>query len=194
MITLAAIPSASVALVVARSATLGVPNGMAVAMGIVLGDLVFIFLAILGLSVMAETMGAMFAIIKYIGGAYLIWIGFSMLKSNKKARYKVDESKLSGNILVSFFSGFVLTLGDVKAIFFYASLFPALINIAAIEAIDLITIIFITIAAVGGVKIAYAIIAKKVVNMTQGMRLEKGATKTAGTFMIGAGSYIIVKT
>jgi threonine/homoserine/homoserine lactone efflux protein len=57
MLILAAIPSASVALVVTRSATLGIKNGISVACGIVLGDLIFVALAILGMSVLAETMG-----------------------------------------------------------------------------------------------------------------------------------------
>jgi len=192
MITLAVIPSASVALVVTRSATLGMSNGVAVAMGIVLGDLVFIFLAILGLSVIAETMGAMFVIIKYLGGAYLLWIGYSLLTSQNKSTYTVDESKLRGNIVVSLLSGFFLTLGDMKAIFFYVSLFPAFIDLVAIEYLDLLIIIFVTIATVGGVKVTYAVIAKKVVDMTQGMKLQRGAKKVAGGFMIGTGSYLIV--
>ena len=193
MITLAVIPSASVALVVTRSATLGISNGVAVALGIVLGDLVFILLAILGLFAIAETMGAMFVIIKYIGGAYLLWLGYSLLTSENKSTYSVDESKLKGNIVVSFLSGFFLTLGDVKAIFFYVSLFPAFIDLATIEQIDLLIIIFVTIASVGGVKVTYAVIAKKVMDMTRGMKLKKGAKKLAGGFMIGAGSYFIVK-
>jgi hypothetical protein len=45
MLALAAMPSASVALVVARSATHGVPNGLPAAVGIVPGDLVFVALA-----------------------------------------------------------------------------------------------------------------------------------------------------
>jgi threonine/homoserine/homoserine lactone efflux protein len=193
MIALAAMPSASVALVVARSATLGIPNGVAVSMGIMLGDLIFIFLAILGLAVIAETMGAMFVIIKYIGGAYLIWFGISLLKSGRKASYTVDESKLKGNLVVSFLSGFVLTLGDIKAIFFYASLFPAFVDIGTLNIIDLTIIILLTIATVGGVKITYAIIANKVVNMAHGMKLESGAKNIAGALMIGTGSYLIVK-
>lgn len=39
MIALAALPSASVALVVTRSATFGVASGVAVTAGIILGDL-----------------------------------------------------------------------------------------------------------------------------------------------------------
>ena len=57
MLTLALIPSSSVALVVTRSVTLGVQNGISVSLGIVLGCLIFMFLAILGLSIVAETLG-----------------------------------------------------------------------------------------------------------------------------------------
>jgi len=55
MITLAVIPSSSVLLVVTRSLAHGIPNGISVSIGIVLGDIIFILLAILGLSVIAET-------------------------------------------------------------------------------------------------------------------------------------------
>jgi len=108
--------------------------------------------------------------------------------------FPVDESTLKGNIAVSFLSGFFLTLGDVKAIFFYVSLFPTFIDLTAVELSDLLVILLVTITTVGGVKIAYAIIAQKVVNVTQGLKLENGAKKLAGSFMIGAGSYLIVKT
>ena len=50
MIVLAAVPSCSVALVVTRAATLGIRDGAAVAAGIVVGDLTFAALAILGMS------------------------------------------------------------------------------------------------------------------------------------------------
>ena len=65
--TLAALPSTSVALVITRSATIGVADGIAVASGIVIGDLVFVLLALLGLSVVAENLGSLFMGIKYLG-------------------------------------------------------------------------------------------------------------------------------
>ncbi len=39
-----------------------------------LGDLVFILLVLIGLSVVAETMGGLFMNIKYLGAAYLLWL------------------------------------------------------------------------------------------------------------------------
>lgn len=44
--------------VIARAATLGVANKLAVAAGFVLGGLVFVALAVLGLSVIAAIMGS----------------------------------------------------------------------------------------------------------------------------------------
>ena len=93
MVTLAVIPSTSVALVVTRSVTHGISNGVAASLGIVLGDLSFILLVILGLSVVAETMGWLFLIIKYIGASYLIWLGYTLLTSKSKTTIAVSKRK-----------------------------------------------------------------------------------------------------
>lgn len=193
MVALAIVPSASVALVITRSATLGVVNGVAVALGIVLGDLIFILLAVLGLSTIAETMGSLFLVIKYLGGAYLLWYGFSLLTSNNKTTITVDNPNDNGSLIASFLAGLFLTLGDIKAILFYVSLLPSFVDLSELELPDIFIIILVTIITVGGVKIAYAFSTRKVVQMTQDLKLENGAKKTAGSLMIGAGSYLIVK-
>ncbi len=191
-IALAAIPSASVALVVTRSATLGIKNGVAVASGIVIGDLVFVCLAILGMSVLAETMGAFFAIFKYIGGAYLIWLGIGLLRAKKETLLQLDCSRRS-TLLTSFAAGLLLTLGDVKAILFYASLFPTFVDMANLTVVSITVIVTITIFAVGGVKIAYAFAARSIVSRLQKRHSQKYIRLTAGGFMVGAGTYLIAK-
>lgn len=194
MMFLAAMPSTSVALVMTRSATLGVGNGVAVAAGIVLGDLVFIILAILGLSIVAETMGNLFTIIKYLGAIYLLLFGVSLLLKKPRARISTSGVKEKGNLITSFFAGFVLTLGDIKAIFFYVSLFPMFIDVDALQVVDVLTIVFVTVASVGGVKIVYAFLARKISDMVRKTKFEKIVKNTAGGLMVGAGSYIILKT
>jgi len=194
MITLAAIPSSSVLLVVTRSITHGIPNGISVSIGIVLGDIIFILLAILGLSVIAETMGWLFLSIKYIGATYLIWLGYTLLTSKTTTPIKLQETNQKGNFAASFFAGLFFTLGDIKAIFFYVSLFPTLINLEALRLSDLALIILVTIVTVGGVKIFYAIAAKNIASRSKEYNLEGKAKKAAGGFMVGAGSYLIVKT
>ena len=76
MATLAIVPSASVAFVIARTAALGIANGLAVSAGIVLGDLVFIGLAIWGLSAIVEAMGSLFFAREAFGRlvSYMVWL------------------------------------------------------------------------------------------------------------------------
>jgi len=193
MASLAAIPSASVALVVTRSATLGVGNGVAVSAGIVLGDLAFIGLAMFGLSVLAETLGSLFLVIKYLGAIYLLWLGLSLLRTKRGTTAPANAGNRRGSLAASFLAGFALTLGDVKAILLYLSLFPLFVDLSALQAADVLTIVCITVASVGGVKMLYALSARKLATMARELKFESAAGKTAGTIMLGAGSYIIAK-
>ncbi len=192
MVTLAIIPSTSVALVVTRSATLGVSNGAAVAMGIVLGDLIFASLAIMGLSKLSGMMGAFFLLIKYAAGLYLIWFGISLIKNCKKT-YSLHCRSQGGGIFSSFFAGLIVTLGDIKAIFFYASLFPTFLDLSTLALYDVFVILLITATAVGSVKLGYALAANNVVIMGKKLTIEKEAKLTSGALMVGAGAYLIVK-
>ena len=193
MIALAALPSASVALVITRSATLGVANGVAVTAGIVLGDLVFILLAIFSLSVVAETMGSLFMIVKYLGAGYLFWLGYTLITSKSTTTITVNKTVKKQNLATSFIAGFILTLGDIKAIIFYASLLPVFVNLSTLQTTDVLIIMSVMIVSLGSVKILYAFSAAKIVTFATGSNLDNVARKTAGGFMLGAGGYLIVK-
>lgn len=194
LVALAALPSSSVTLVVVRAATLGVANGVAVAVGIVVGDLVFVALAVLGLSVVAEKMGALFFIIKILGGCYLIWLGLSLLRSKGATLHKMEVPAAEvRNLVTSFLAGFVLTLGDVKAILFYVSLFPMFVDLATLTSSDIAIIVTVTILSVGSVKIVYAILASKIVQHSYNAVWRQATQKVAGGLMVGAGSYLVIK-
>ena len=193
MAALAALPSSSVALVIARSISMGTSHGIAVAAGIVLGDLVFIALVMLGLSVVAEAMGGAFVIIKILGALYLIWLGVSLLRSKHGGSLVVDADRQRGSYTASLLSGLLLTLGDVKAIFFYLSLLPVFVDLSSLQLADTSLVVVVTIVAVGGVKSLYALAASRFhahFNDKPGAELTKRA---AGAALIVAGGTIIVK-
>lgn len=193
MAALAAIPSASVALVVTRSVTLGVANGLAVAGGIVLGDLIFIALALSGLSVVAEALGSLFMIVKITGGLYLIWLGYSLFSKNGVTEIKANKASNNRRLAAGFMAGLVLTLGDIKAIIFYASLLPVFVNLSVIQSSDVLALIVITVFSVGGVKAIYSIFSNKLSAYVQRTNMEAATRKIVGGFMVGAGGYLIVK-
>lgn len=192
MATLALVPSTSVALVVARSSTAGFSNGGAVTAGIVVGDLVFVFLAVFGMAALAEMMGSLFLILRYLAGAYLIWFGISLMRSKPSLQVE-DSGGLPSKLSASFLSGLLVTLGDVKAIFFYASFFPAFVDLATIKASDIVIIAVLTVVAVGGVKLGYAYFATVIASYSKNHRAERAVKVTAGGFMIGAGTYLLAE-
>ncbi|SET68727.1 Threonine/homoserine/homoserine lactone efflux protein [Nitrosomonas marina] len=192
MITLAAIPSASVALVVTRSATMNLANGVAVLVGIVLGDLIFVMLAILGLATLSEMMGGFFLVVKFMAGIYLIWFGITLIRSRTK-RLTSEYSSTGSGIPASFLAGLFVTLGDVKAIVFYASLFPAFVDVTALTLSDISIIFIVTVVTVGGVKLVYAIGAAKAMLMGKKLAVENKIRLIPGVLMVGAGTYLIAK-
>ena len=192
MVGLAALPSASVALVVTRSATLGVRNGIAVALGIVLGDLVFVALAIAGMTTLAETMGAFFVVLKIVGGVYLVWLGVGLIRSRHAPVVSSGDVRKS-TVCASAAAGFVLTLGDVKAIFFYASLLPAFVDMATLSRVDVGVVVLVTCLAVGGVKAGYAVVARRLVDRMQGASAQRFSRTAMGGLLIGAGTYVVAR-
>lgn len=193
MAGLAFVPSASVGLVVARSSTAGFVNGAAVAAGIVVVDLVFVFLAVLGMTALATAMGGWFLMLKYLAAAYLIWFGISLLRSKLSLPMQVSEHSVS-TLSASFLSGLILTLGDIKAIVFYASLFPAFVDLTTIKSLDIVIIVLLTFVAVGGVKLGYAYFARRAVVFLRRFKAERVARMTAGGLMVGAGLSLIAKS
>jgi len=203
MVALASLPGSSTALVIARTISKNLANGIAVALGIVLGDLFFIVIAIFGLSVIAESMATVFLVIKYLGGLYLLWFGFYLITSgNKISRSGLLRKSLNNNVtqpakrmnlLTSLSAGLFITLGDIKAIFFYVSLLPAYIDLASFDAVDVNIILAITIIAVGGVKIFFALSANQIISFARKFNIEQSVHKVMGSIMLGTGSFLIAK-
>ncbi|HEX2100101.1 MAG TPA: LysE family translocator [Candidatus Synoicihabitans sp.] len=191
MVVLASVPSASVALVLTRSATSGFRSGAAVAAGIVAADVLFVVLALTGLSTLAEVLGSFFVAIRVAAGLYLVWVGLALLRRKQEAN---PAPAAGGRALgSSFATGFLLTLGDLKAIFFYASLFPALFDLNAFDVPDVANILGVTIATVGGVKLAYAAAAGALARRISAVPAARWLNRCAGGLMIGTGVYVAAK-
>lgn len=193
MVPLAAMPSSSVALVVVRSASAGRWHGASAAAGIVAGDLVFVAMALLGMAVLAQQWSAVFAIVKYAGAAYLFWLGLTLIRA-PSVRSIATTSTTRRTLLADFLAGLVLTLGDVKAVVFYASLFPALVDLSRIGAADVALIVIITMVAVGGVKGIYVLFAARIVERLQGRISAAWPGKVGGVLLIGCGVTLIAST
>jgi threonine/homoserine/homoserine lactone efflux protein len=187
MAFLAAVPSVSVLAVSARAVSAGFLHGALVACGIVAADILFILLALFGLALLADALGDAFIWVKYAGALYLIVLGASLLRAGTQRTGEAAAAERSR--LSSFMSGFLITLGDQKAIFFYLGFLPAFVDLARVTAADTALVIAVTLVAVGGVKVVYAFLAARSGKLlgAQAGRLMNAA---AGLVMIAVGAFL----
>lgn len=189
MAVLAAMPSISVLTVSARSASAGFAHGVSASLGIVAGDIIFILIAIFGLSLLADTSGELFIVVKYLGGAYLIVLGTLLWRSG--GWVAEPRAPVRSSLSSSFLAGLTITLADQKAILFYLGFFPAFLDLSAISIVDTGIIIAVTITAVGGVKIAYAWLADRSRSLVS-TAIGRWINVFAGCVMVVVGVFVVI--
>ena len=73
------IPGPATLLTVARATTSGTRVGIATGAGVTTGDLVHTLMAVIGISAIIAASATLFSLIKYLGAAYLIYLGIRTL-------------------------------------------------------------------------------------------------------------------
>src|SRR5437763_8809060 len=120
------IPGPAVLFVVTRSVDQGKQAGVVSAAGIGVADLVHTTAAAFGLSALLLTSALAFTIVKYLGAAYLIYLGVeTYLAREESQQAQVPASRSLSQL---FAQGFLVNLLNPKtALFFYAFL-PQFVN------------------------------------------------------------------
>lgn len=185
------IPSPGVLACVSRALASGFEMAIFLSLGIMLGDMFFIFMAINGLAVIAEYLGELFTFIKYFGALYLIWLGFKSWTS----KIEIDSSKDKKITTRSscFLSGLTITLGNPKAIVFYLSLLPTFLNIKTLTSMDIIIIFVVALSILATILTSYSLTANHVRLLFQDDNKIKYVKRAAGSIMISTGIIIFVK-
>lgn len=113
-------------LIVSRSAAQGWRAGSAAALGIGSGTMVHIFAAAFGLSALLAASATAFTLVKYIGAAYLLYIGVKSLFSASKAATAAAPLQPSGYGSI-FGQGFLTNLLNPKVALFFLAFVPQFI-------------------------------------------------------------------
>ncbi|NVJ53853.1 MAG: LysE family transporter [Campylobacteraceae bacterium] len=123
-------PGPDFAMVFKQSITYGRRASIFTSIGIGLGISVHIIYCILGIGLIISKSIILFNIIKYLGAAYLIYLGIASLKSKG---FKIDENNIkyheSMSDFKSFMVGFLCNALNPKATLFFLSMFTVVISI-----------------------------------------------------------------
>ncbi|ANO51456.1 LysE family translocator [Woeseia oceani] len=190
MLILALVPSMSVITVCARSVSYGFAHGVAATVGVVVGDIVFILIAVLGSIVMIESVAGLPTVLQYAGGVYLLWLGVQTWRSGSKPENVSTVARSS--IWSSFLAGLLLTMTDQKAVLFYLVFFPAFVDLTSINSVDVGIIVILATLSVGSAKLGYAYLASRTTGLLSG-KMERAIRGLAAALMSGVGLYLLLK-
>ena len=188
MFVLALAPGPGVAAVVARALSAGLLAATGVITGLVIGDVIFMSLALAGLSALASAAAPVFAIVKYLGAAYLFWLGYKAFTAPAAAIRATDTTPVSP--MRELGMGLLVTLGNPKPILFYGALMPTFLDVANATIADGI-VLAIIIAAVSCLVLGgYALLAHRTRRLLDTPRALRRLNQATGAVMISAGAAI----
>ena len=189
--TMVAAPGPFAAAIAARSAAFGFRSGLALAVGTWFGEKVWMLAAIFGLGVIAATYGELLVVLKFIGAAWLIWMGLKLVFGKSgviTAEVKtVDEPFMRGVL-----TGAFINLGNPKDALFFMVLFPSFFGAGALGWIDALVIIAVSTPIGLGIDLMYAVLGSKARAVLGGTRLGARVDKATGGVLAGAGVAIAV--
>jgi len=178
--------------VVARALGSGFSYAFSMSLGMVLGDLVFLLMAIFGLNAIAQMMGDIFVIVKYIGGIYLIYLGVKIFFS--KPATGLIQSSTGKYLAKDFVSGFLICISNPKVILFYLGFLPTFVNLSTLTKGDVFLVSSLVVTILTIVLGCYSYFASKAREVIKKPRTQTMMNRFAGSIMFGAGTTLILKS
>lgn len=180
-------PGPAVLFVVARSLEQGRMAGIVSAMGIGLGSIVHIVFAALGLSAVLMQSALAFSIVKYLGAAYLVFLGIRTLTSKTLPDNMQPKGRMKYSKILS--QGFIVNLLNPKTTLFFFAFLPQFVNPARGSVEKQIIILGAILVCLGIVSDSlYALVAGTAGQLLSGnVQVARAQKYLAGTIYISLG-------
>lgn len=125
------IPGPDVIYIVSNTMKGKMASGMKAALGLGVGYFVHTLAACLGLSAIILGSALAFSVVKWLGAAYLLYLGIMSLKSMWQGKSKLSVSNNSKQESNVFKQGVVVSVLNPKVALFFLSFLPQFIDVAA---------------------------------------------------------------
>jgi len=185
-----ATPGPGTLAVVSRALASGFIHATFMSAGMVLGDIVFLLLTILGLSVVATAFSTVFVIIKIIGGIYLIYLGLKIFMA--KTSHFSTTAKKSYSYTGDFLSGLFITLSNPKVIAFYIGFLPTFVDLSNLTHKDMFLVVSLVLTTLSIILLNYAYFASRAKEAIKKPKIQNIINKLAGSVMILVGGFLML--
>jgi len=170
----------------------GIGAGYRGACGIIVGDTILMVLSATGVASLLQATPALFMVLKYLGAAYLAWLGSVLLVSSWRTwrgQGIVDRPPVPINVSRPFRTALLISLMNPKAILFFVSFFiqfvspeyshPELSFLILGLIVQFFSALYLTVLIFGGAHLA--------MQFRRRQRLAATATGGVGSLFIGFG-------
>jgi threonine/homoserine/homoserine lactone efflux protein len=186
-------PGPGIFAILAKSMSQGAKSCWWLSVGMSISDICYLVMACFGLASLAYAWEEVFLLIRVLGGAYLIYLGWKMWTSVPDLAQELTHKDLKVNNkgnLSAFIQGFMISASNPKVILFYIAFLPTFMDVTQLGSRDIAIAAVLTFVAL---MLGLTLIALMAAQARRHLRSPKSITlmnRTAGSIMASAGLYI----
>jgi len=193
---LVAIPGPTVLLVVSYALSHGRRYALATTLGVALGDFTAMTASMLGLGVILAASATLFSVLKWVGAAYLIYLGLKLWRAPipqpgtpESPEAAAPPETRTGRILAH---AYAVTALNPKSIVFFVAFVPQFIDphMPALPQIVIFEATFLVLATLNA--FGYAMLAAAARKAVRSPRVQGIVNRTGGSLLICAGLFAAV--
>ena len=179
------IPGPTVALVIGYALGEGRRAALAIVAGVALGDLTAMTLSLLGVGALLAASAELFTALKWIGAAYLVWLGIKLWRAPTSAEADPAIERRSAWTMLA--HAYAVTALNPKSILFFVAFVPQFMDTTAPVAPQaaLLVVTFVTLAALNAG--LYALLAGRARGAIRKPSVRRAVNRVGGGVLIGAG-------
>jgi threonine/homoserine/homoserine lactone efflux protein len=122
------IPGPTVLTVISYSLTHGRRANVPLVAAVALGDSTALTLSLFGLGALLAASAFWFAMVKWIGGLYLLWLGIRLMRADVSPAQTPEESLMPDSRLRLFVNTYLVTALNPKGILFFVAFLPQFVS------------------------------------------------------------------
>ena len=156
------------------------------ALGMQAASMVYVAVVALGLGAILIASETLFEVVKWLGVAYLVYLGFATWRAEPKG-FEADRDDHATTALQVFTRGFLVNITNPKGIIFFAAIFPQFIDIARPLALQYVILGATTFATDLAIMMAYTALAATVFRAMRDPSSIRWVNRGLGGFFVAAG-------
>ncbi|SDU19400.1 LysE family translocator [Stappia sp. ES.058] len=187
-----AVPGPTILLVVSYALSQGRSVAAAVVAGVVLGDLTAMTASISGLGALLATSATLFTVLKWVGAAYLVWLGLKLWRApvaTKVLEQETQAQTVSPLRIVG--HSYAVTALNPKSIVFFVAFLPLFVDPTRplLGQAVILEATFVVLAALNAA--AFGFMAAAVGARLTRPSVRRAINRIGGSAMIGAGLLVL---